>query len=40
MPIPGPSPWPAFTNTESKVLDISDPITVDGVTNINGLKVF
>ena len=33
-------PWPAFTNTESKVLDISDPITVDGVTNINGLKVF
>jgi len=33
-------PWPVFTNAESKVLDISDPITVDGVTNINGLKVF
>jgi para-nitrobenzyl esterase len=33
-------PWPAFTNAESKVLDIGDPITVDGVTNINGLKVF
>ncbi|MGC1293591.1 MAG: carboxylesterase family protein, partial [Alloacidobacterium sp.] len=32
-------PWPAFTNAESRVLDISDPITVDGVTNINGLKV-
>jgi para-nitrobenzyl esterase len=32
--------WPAFTNTDTKVLAISDPITVDGVTNINGLKVF
>jgi para-nitrobenzyl esterase len=32
--------WPAFTNTDSKVLAIGDPITVDGVTNINGLKVF
>ncbi|MEA3206102.1 MAG: hypothetical protein QOG92_1788 [Verrucomicrobiota bacterium] len=32
--------WPAFTNTDSKVLAIGDPITVDGVTNINGLKIF
>jgi hypothetical protein len=31
--------WPPFTNTDSKVLAIGDPITVDGVTNINGLKV-
>ncbi len=36
----GLPPWPAFTNAESKVLDISDPITVGEVTNINGLKVF
>jgi para-nitrobenzyl esterase len=33
-------PWPAFTNAESRVLAIGDPITVDGVTNIVGLKVF
>jgi para-nitrobenzyl esterase len=33
-------PWPAFTNAESRVLAIGDPITVDGVTNITGLKVF
>jgi para-nitrobenzyl esterase len=32
--------WPAFTNTDSKVLPNGDPITVDSVTNINGLKVF
>lgn len=32
-------PWPAFTNAESRVLAIGDPITVDGVTNIVGLKV-
>jgi para-nitrobenzyl esterase len=32
--------WPAFTNADSKVLAIGDPIAVDGVTNITGLKVF
>ena len=38
----GPSlpSWPAFTNADSKVLEIGDPIAIDGVTNINGLKVF
>ena len=32
---PGPSPWPAFANTDSKVLYLDDPITVGGVANIN-----
>jgi para-nitrobenzyl esterase len=32
--------WPAFANADSKVLYIGDPITVDGVANINSLKVF
>lgn len=37
---PGPSPWPAFANADSKVLYIGDPITVGGVANINGLTSF
>ena len=32
--------WPAFTNTESKVQYLGDPITVGGVANISGLTVF
>jgi para-nitrobenzyl esterase len=32
--------WPAFTNTESKVQYLGDPITVGGVANIQGLTVF
>ena len=32
--------WPVFTNADNKVLYIGDPITVDGVPNINSLKVF
>jgi para-nitrobenzyl esterase len=32
--------WPPFTDTESKVLYLADPITVGGVSNINGLKIF
>ena len=32
--------WPAFTNAESKVQYLDDPITVGGVANINGLSVF
>jgi len=37
---PGLPPWPAFTNAESKVQDLGDPITVGGVANINSLTVF
>jgi para-nitrobenzyl esterase len=37
---PGLAPWPAFSNTDSKVLYIEDPITTGGVANINSLKVF
>jgi para-nitrobenzyl esterase len=37
---PGLSPWPAFTNADGKVLYLGDPITVDGVANINSLRVF
>jgi para-nitrobenzyl esterase len=37
---PGLPPWPAFVETESKVQYLSDPITVGGVANINGLTVF
>ncbi len=32
--------WPAFTNTDSKVLYLADPITVRGVASPNGLNVF
>jgi para-nitrobenzyl esterase len=32
--------WPAFTNTDTKVLYLGDPIIVGGVANINSLKVF
>jgi para-nitrobenzyl esterase len=37
---PGLPSWPAFTNTDSKVLYLGDPIIVGGVANINSLKVF
>jgi para-nitrobenzyl esterase len=33
-------PWPAFTNTDSKVLYIGEPTTVGSVANINGLSIF
>jgi para-nitrobenzyl esterase len=36
----GLEPWPAFTNTDSKVLYLGNPITVGGVANIDSLKVF
>lgn len=32
--------WPAFTNVESKVRYLGDPITVGGVANIHGLSAF
>jgi len=32
--------WPAFSNADSKVLYLGDPITVGGVANINSLNVF
>jgi para-nitrobenzyl esterase len=32
--------WPAFTNADGTVLYIDDPIAVDGVANIDSLKVF
>ena len=32
--------WPAFTNTDSKIIYLGDPITVGGVANIAGLTVF
>jgi para-nitrobenzyl esterase len=32
--------WPAFTNADSKILYLGDPITVGGVPNINRLRVF
>ncbi len=37
---PGLPLWPAFTNTENKVLYLGDPITVSGVANIKSLNVF
>ncbi|HEV8040757.1 MAG TPA: carboxylesterase family protein [Bryobacteraceae bacterium] len=37
---PGLPVWPAFTETDSKVQYLSDPITVGGVANITGLTVF
>jgi para-nitrobenzyl esterase len=36
----GLSSWPAFTNTDSKVLYLGDPIAAGGVANINSLTVF
>jgi para-nitrobenzyl esterase len=32
--------WPTFTNADSKVLYLGDPIVIGGVANINSLKVF
>lgn len=32
--------WPTFTNADSKVLSIGDPITVGDVANLHGLSVF
>jgi len=32
--------WPAFSNTDSKTLYLGDPMTIGGVANLNGLKVF
>jgi len=32
--------WPAFSNADSKVLYLGEPITVGGVANINSLNVF
>jgi para-nitrobenzyl esterase len=37
---PGLLLWPAFTNTDSKVMYLGEPITVGGVANIDSLKVF
>lgn len=37
---PAHPPWPAFTNKDSKVLYLGDPIVVGGVVNINGLNIF
>ncbi|MGA7475087.1 MAG: carboxylesterase family protein, partial [Candidatus Sulfotelmatobacter sp.] len=37
---PGLPPWPAFTTGDSKVLYLGDPITVNGVANIDSLRVF
>jgi len=37
---PGLPPWPAFTNADSKVLYLGDPITAGGVASIDSLKVF
>jgi para-nitrobenzyl esterase len=36
----GLPPWPAFTNLESKVRYLGDPISVGGVANIHGLSAF
>ena len=36
----GLPPWPAFTNADSKVLYLGDPIVVGGVASIDTLKVF
>jgi len=37
---PGLSSWPAFTNAQSKVQYLAEPITVGGVANLNSLSVF
>jgi para-nitrobenzyl esterase len=36
----GLPPWPAFTNAESNVRYLGDPITVGGVASIHGLSAF
>jgi para-nitrobenzyl esterase len=36
----GLTPWPTFTNAESKVRYLGDPITVGGVASIHGLSAF
>ena len=36
----GLPPWPAFTNANSEVLYLGDPITVGRAANINSLRVF
>jgi para-nitrobenzyl esterase len=36
----GLPPWPAFTNADSKVIYLGDPITVGGVASVDTLKVF
>jgi para-nitrobenzyl esterase len=36
---PGLPAWPAFTNTDAKVLYLGDPVTVGGVASINSLKL-
>src|SRR5580658_7688687 len=36
----GLPPWPAFTNSESKVQYLAAPITVGGVANLKSLSVF
>jgi hypothetical protein len=35
-----PSPWPVFTNANSQIPYIGDPVTVGEVANINSLSVF
>ena len=37
---PGLPPWPAFTNMDSEVLYLGDPVSLGGVVSINGLTVF
>ena len=37
---PGLPPWPAFTNADSKVLYLANPVSIGGVPNINSLSVF
>jgi para-nitrobenzyl esterase len=37
---PGLPLWAAFTNVESKVEYLADPITVGGVANLDSLRVF
>jgi para-nitrobenzyl esterase len=38
--IPSGLPRRAITSSSTRVLYIGDPVTVDGVANINSLKVF
>ena len=37
---PGLPLWPAFNNTDTKVLYLGDPVTVGGIASIKGLSVF
>jgi para-nitrobenzyl esterase len=37
---PGLPRWPVFSNAESKVLYLGDPVTVGGVANLDSLKTF